>query len=231
MNSTTDTVLPLEAPRASAALALMAFVLCYPLFSMFVVPHEPAASSALGEIRARLSNEAPRWLYASTALFLALRWQRCAPAVLGLRKPDARTVLVGVLGCVLAFALAVGAKLALRGWPQPPDDPAAIARMVHGSLAYAAIMAVGAGFVEESLYRSILITEVTRLTRRPVLSVFLSGVAFVTAHGLTYNWVQLSMAAMATIALSVIYVWRRDLAANVLAHALIDLVSFAHALQ
>ena len=51
------------------------------------------------------------------------------------------------------------------------------------------------------------------------------------AHGLKFNWVQLTMAAMATIALTVVYLWRRDLASNVIAHALIDLVSFARALR
>jgi membrane protease YdiL (CAAX protease family) len=56
----------------------------------------------------------------------------------------------------------------------------------------------------------------------------------VLAHGLKFNWVQLTMAtmaAMATIALTVVYLWRRDLASNVIAHALIDLVSFARALR
>ena len=78
--------------------------------------------------------------------------------------------------------------------------------MVHGSPGCAAIMALGAGFVEEALFRSILIAELTRLTRRPALP------------------------AMAAIALTVVYLWRRDLGSNVIAHALIDLVSFAHAL-
>lgn len=231
MNSPARAQLPALPSQRAATWLLIVWVLCYPLFSMFVVPHEPAASSAFGEMRARLFNEAPRWIYAGTALLLALRWQGIAPAVLGLRKPSLKSLAFGLLGTALAFALAIAARLALSGVSQPEDDPAAVAAMVHGSLGYAAIMALGAGFVEEVLFRSILIAELTRLTRRPALSAILSGLAFVLAHGLKFNWVQLTMAAMATIALTVVYLWRRDLASNVIAHALIDLVSFAHALQ
>ncbi len=230
MSATVPAPLPtLPSPRI-AAWVLIVWVLCYPLVSMFVLPHAPAAASALGEIRARLVNEAPRWSYAGAALLLALRWQRVAPAVLGLRRPSLKSLGVGLLGTALAFALAIAAKVALSGFSQPEDDRAAVATMIHGSLGYAALMALGAGLVEEVLFRGLLIAEVTRLTGRRVLSAILSGLAFVLAHGLTFNWVQLAMAAMATIALTAIFLWRRDLTANVIAHALIDLVSFAHAL-
>ncbi len=218
-------------PSHAASLALVAWVLCYPLFSKFVVPHAPAAASVLDEMRVRVLNEAPRWLYAGVALLLALRWQRSTPAALGLRRPGAMTWFAGLAGSVLAFALAVAARTALAGLDPPPDDPAAVAAMIHGSLGYAAIMAVGAGVVEEVLYRGVLVAALTRLTRRPIASVLLSGVAFVLAHGLSFNWLQMAMAAMATIALSLLYVWRRDLVANAFAHALIDFISFAQTLH
>lgn len=82
-------------------------------------------------------------------------------------------------------------------------------------------VAIGAGAVEELLYRGFAIERLSRLTRRRwlagAIAATLFGLAHVPSWGLGFA---LSADLPAGIYMTAFYLWRRDLVANMIAHSL-----------
>ena len=212
-------------------LLMLGMILLYPFFTHYIFPGSvELLVPAIGEMAARCAYELPGWLYGGLALILALRWQRWTFANLGLRSPTWSSLGWGLLGVIATFALALIVKALFSGLPQPAEDLLANGAYLRGSLPYALLIAIRAGVVEEFLYRGLLVEQLTRLTGRPWLAISLSGLIFLFSHGLSFNWMQMAMAAVATVILSLMYFIRRDLWANIFAHFLIDFISFMHVL-
>lgn len=212
-------------------LLMLGIVLLYPFFIHYIFPSSVALLvPSMGEMAARCAYELPGWLYGGLALILALRWQRWTFANLGLRPPTWSSLGWGLLGVIATFALALIVKALFSRFPQPAEDLLADGAYLRGSLPYALLIAIRAGAVEEFLYRGVLVEQLARLTGRPWLAISLSGLIFLFSHGLRFNWVQMGMAAVATLILSLMYFIRRDLWANIFAHFLIDFISFMHVL-
>lgn len=78
---------------------------------------------------------------------------------------------------------------------------------------------ITAGVVEELLYRGYAIERLSALTGNIWLGALLSLAAFVTVH-VPWWGVGAALAVLpAGALLTVLYVWRRDIAANMVAHA------------
>jgi membrane protease YdiL (CAAX protease family) len=83
-----------------------------------------------------------------------------------------------------------------------------------------------AGVTEEIIYRGYAIERLSFLTGRRWLGALLAGAMFLIAH---WSWgpLQLILVAFATVILTGLYLWRRDLLCCMLAHMLADLIGFA----
>lgn len=79
--------------------------------------------------------------------------------------------------------------------------------------------------MEEILFRGLAIEQLTVLTGRRRLSVFLATLVFILGHMLNFDWAQLVPVAGASIVVAGLYVWRHDLWANIIAHTAIDVVA------
>ena len=79
---------------------------------------------------------------------------------------------------------------------------------------------------EEIFYRGFAIERLTELTRLRWLAELISFTAFTFAHLSYWGWAHLMVAAFGGAVLTALYLLRRDLSANILAHFLTDGVGF-----
>ena len=83
-------------------------------------------------------------------------------------------------------------------------------------------LVIRASVAEEVLYRGYAIERLTELTRHRGVAAALSCVLFTVVHLEYWGWGHLLIAGFAGIGLTLLYLWRRNLGVNILAHAVVD---------
>ena len=84
-----------------------------------------------------------------------------------------------------------------------------------------------AGVVEELFYRGYAVERIESLVLNRFFAVVIPLTIFGVAHS-TGGWANILIALALGVILSVFYVWRRDLVANMIAHFLVDFIGNIH---
>lgn len=177
----------------------------------------------IGEFDARVVTEVAIWLYAAVVLAIALFWERRTFASIGLRKLTLASLGFAILGAAaMAGAGALAAYVVYGVLHQPQHSDAQAAALVDGSVVYALCLAIRAGVIEEVFFRGLAIEQLAILTGSRWLAAFLATAIFVVIHALHFDWIQLVPIAAVSIVLTGLYLWRRDLWSNILAHIAVD---------
>lgn len=136
------------------------------------------------------------------------------------------TPLWGV-GAAVGILVLVGLAsfLSYNGLHASDQTVAKYQALVRGSLVYAIFLALRGGVAEEVLYRGLAIEQLTVLTGRRWLAASIAGVIFVLAHSVHFDVHQLIPIAAATLGMTALYLWRRNLWINIIAHVLVDAVA------
>lgn len=80
-----------------------------------------------------------------------------------------------------------------------------------------------AAFVEEVLFRSYTIERLTDLTGKPWMAALIALVAFGLLHSLSWDWIHvLTVALPGSLVLTLVYLWRRNLATVVIIHGILN---------
>lgn len=217
---TDNTASPL---RRGPALLCLGLILVYPLVSVPVQASVHQLAPGMGALYARLVTEGAIWLYAAIVLAIALFWEGRTLASIGLRKFTWKSVGFAVGGVAAMVGAGYGAAYVVYNLlHQPQHADVQAAAIVGSSVVYAVCLAVRAGVIEELFFRGLAINQLRALTGRPWLSALIPGAVFVLSHALHFDWVQLVPIAAVTVVLTVLYLWRRDLWANILAHIAVD---------
>ena len=209
--------------RRGPVLVCLGLILVYPLFSVPVQASIHNLVPRIGEIGARVVTEAAIWTYGAMVLAIALLWEGRTLASIGLRR-----FRFASLGFAVAGAVAMAGAGALAGYVvygllhRAQHSNAQAAALVNGSVAYALCIAVRAGVIEEMLFRGLAIEQLTVLTGSRWVSAFLATALFVVIHALHFDWIQLVPIAAVSVVLVGLYLWRRDLWVNILAHIMVD---------
>ena len=187
--------------------------------------HWIAPGDSLG---AMLTRESLWWVYAVALLVWLLRAERLPLQSIGLRLPSWKTLGFGLLGFVALLAVFVVHYAVLI--PKLHLDPSGAAAERNLILAtpywFRVLLVLRAAVVEEILFRGYLISKVRQLTGSTVLSILVSVVAFTLAHLSKWGAVHLIPVSGTGTVLALLYVWRLDLVANMIAHFLTDGIGF-----
>ena len=186
--------------------------------SLFVV----ASDRLVGE-SPRLSIQiAVQLLYCTLPLLIAwivVRHERLPLRSIGLRRPDGSTVVWGLLlwGAISLLPLLTEPLLKVVGTAGVDEG---IRRLVVLPVWFRVIVGLTGGIVEEVLYRGYAVERLATMTGRPWLGAALAALVFGLAHIPAWG---LGFALAADlpfgIVMTVFYLWRRDLLANILAHS------------
>lgn len=81
-----------------------------------------------------------------------------------------------------------------------------------------------AGVCEEVLYRGYPITRLQALTGSRILAVLVPGAVFVALHAPSWGVAHLLYVSVVTVIMTVLFLWRKDLWSNIIAHLFTDAV-------
>lgn len=161
-------------------------------------------------------------LIAAVLVFVLIVERRTLKSV-GLRRPDWSTLGFGLgfgLFGLIAGGMIVGAILSALGLQM---DAAAMQKILSLPFWIRALVVIRAAFGEE-LYRAYTIERVTELTGSRMLAAAVSLASFMLAHVGFWGWAHVIVAGVAGLIVTALYLWRRDLTANAIAHFIPDAV-------
>jgi len=141
-------------------------------------------------------------------------------------KKTLRVRLIEWILTVLAAVVIASVIILFSGYVRGliTDEPAPVLSLVRMLPAWVLIPAwITGSFTEEVLFRSYPIERLTQLTGRRWLAALITMVAFTVLHLFGWDWIHVVTAVLpGSIMLTLFYLWRRNLALNVIAHATIN---------
>jgi uncharacterized protein len=181
--------------------------------------------TGLGDL---LGGEALWWgLFVAIILYVLLVERRPLSS-LGYRKPGAWDIVLGVLAAIVMF-MGIGMIIMFV----LPKMHMSLEHQLKGLYAtplwFRLLTVTRAAFVEETVFRGYGFERLTELTGSRALAAFVTWALFTMAHLASWGWAQVIVAAFGGLVLTALYVWRRNLWANILAHWITDGVGFIFA--
>lgn len=156
---------------------------------------------------------------AAIVLWVIVARERLGLGSVGLRRPTLSTLLLAALiygaGVVLQYLTApLGAFVGTEAVGR------AVGQLAMAPPAFRITLAVTGGVIEEFLYRGYAIERLSTISRSPWFAATASTTVFALAHiplwGVGYS---LIVVLPFGIMMAAFYLWRRDLAANMIAHS------------
>jgi uncharacterized protein len=182
-----------------------------------------ASGDTLG---AQIRQEAVFWVLTFVLLCYVRLIEARPLSSVGLIRPTWKTFAFGVAG---AFAMVAGmAFIYMVLFPRlgvSTNEPTMVAVKAM-PFWFRVLLILRAAVFEEIFYRGFMIERLAELTRLRWLAALISLTAFTFAHLSGWGWAHLMIAAFGGIILTGLYLLRRDLASNMIAHFLTDGVGF-----
>jgi membrane protease YdiL (CAAX protease family) len=175
-----------------------------------------------------LTREAIIWGFALAILLWLTSVEHLPLSSIGFRRPTWKSVLFGFLAAIvitvimtLQFAVVIP-LLHLSASAAVAQQQA----ILKTPFWYRILTLLRAAVVEEIIFRGYLIEKIRQVSGSTGLAVAVSVLAFTCAHLRGWGPVHLIPVAAFGLVLALLYVWRRDLPSNILAHFLSDAVGF-----
>jgi uncharacterized protein len=175
-----------------------------------------------------LAREAVFWSFA----VIVLLWLTCAERMplssIGFRPVTWKGVLFGIVAAVVMTAIMILQFTVII--PLFHLSTAAITvrqqAIMNMPYWYRVLLVLRAAFTEEVIFRGYLIEKVRQLSKSTTLAAIVSVAAFTYAHLRGWGPVQLIAVGGSGLVLALLYIWRKDLPSNMLAHFLSDAAGF-----
>jgi membrane protease YdiL (CAAX protease family) len=165
-----------------------------------------------------MSGLALHWATLAGLIAVVLFWERLPLTSIGLRPLRWWTIPAGLIAGVTITLLTA----ACASWLKLTSDARYAAYLQSLPLDLRLALVVTAGVFEEALYRGYAIERLTTVWRAPWAAALITVVLFTLAHLPVVGLVHLAPVAIVSVFITLLYLWRRDLVLNMVAHATID---------
>ena len=171
---------------------------------------------SLASVRSDIRSICAEWLIALILAAIAFGFERRAPGFFGLRVFGWRDLLAMAIALVAAFLLTGIASRFVRA-------PSFNLQLSGVPLSLRAGLVLTAGICEEFIYRGFAIEELGALAGNRWLAALVSLIFFTLPHARLYGFTSaLVLPAIMGAALTLLYLWRRNLPVCMLMHAIVD---------
>lgn len=173
-----------------------------------------------------LRSEIIFWTLTLVVFLYVLFVEKRPLSSIGLRKPTLGTfgwAILAAVVSVLGMGLIYGVVFPFLHL-QP--NTSAMAQLLALPFGARLLLVLRAAVFEELVYRGYAIERLTELTGSRLLAAVISLILFTIAHANFWGLAQLLIAGFGGLILTVLYLWRRDLACNMLSHFLTDGAGF-----
>jgi len=175
---------------------------------------------------AQVGREGIYWL-CTLALILFIRIMERRPlSSIGLHRPSWKSAIFGVLGAIAMVAGMAAIYMLMFPALGFSANEAMTASIKAMPLWFRIFLILRAAVFEEIFYRGFMIERLTELTRLRWLAALVSLGAFTLAHLNGWGAAHLIIAGYGGIVLTTLYLLRKDLPCNMLAHLLTDAIGF-----
>jgi membrane protease YdiL (CAAX protease family) len=206
---------PRQSSRTSAAALGTIILLQLPLAGWL----SPGSSLA-----AQLGREAVYWTLTAMLLGYVLLWERRPLASVGWRRPGWKTLAFGLAGAAaMVCGMAVIYLVVYPALGLSSDEGALTAVRALPSW-FRVLLILRAAVFEEIFYRGFMIERLAGIARARWLAAAVSCFAFTLAHVDYWGWAHLLVAGFGGVILTALYLVRRDLGCNMVAHLATDAI-------
>jgi membrane protease YdiL (CAAX protease family) len=219
-NESPSGVVPVDPTRAPGRLlgAIAVLILQQLPWPRWLFPGETLSAQALREL--------VFWLMAALLVAYVLIGERRPLRTIGLTKPNWKSIAWAAGGAAVTVSgLAFIYLVILPALGQPAAEER-IGEVKALPLWFVMGLVTRAAVFEELCYRGFAIERLAELSGRRWLAALVSLALFTFAHLDYWGWTHLIVAGYGGLALTALYLIRRDLASNMLAHWLTDGVGF-----
>jgi membrane protease YdiL (CAAX protease family) len=204
----------------SVSAKAVGIVLTFGLAAMLTQLRAAELAPSASFVVQRLIGEAGWWMLGLAVLAWVVRAEGENVTSIGLKALSWRCIgwgIGGFLGLLAIFILAQTLVAAVGA--QAPSAALSFADVPAWLIV---LMAFRAGVVEEILFRGYAITRLEVLTGRTWVAATASVVVFVALHAGSWSASHLLFVSLAGGALTGLYLWHRNLTANIIAHTIFD---------
>lgn len=166
------------------------------------------------------------WALLAVVLFYVLVVERQSLSSIGFRKPSWKTFVFGILFGILGVAGIVAIFSVLFPMLHLQMNTQEIGKLLHTPFWFRFFLVTRAALMEETLFRGYGIERLGELTGNRWLAGAVTWALFTLAHLSAWGWAQLIVAGYGGLVLTALYLWRRDLICNMIAHWLTDGAGF-----
>jgi uncharacterized protein len=177
-------------------------------------------------IAPQIAREALFWVMTLLLLVYILFIEKRSLSSIGLRRPTWKSFVFGLAAALIMVGGAAVIYLAVFPALGLSPNEAGLRAVQTTPLWFQALVVVRAPIFEEIYYRGFMIGRLTEMTGVRWLAALISLMAFTFAHLSYWGWTTLIVVAFQGAILTMLYVLRRDLGANILAHFVLDATSF-----
>lgn len=177
-------------------------------------------------LQGALMAEAIYWALTVGLIAYVLRVERRPLSSVGGTWPTWRSCVWGLIGGAVTIAGMAFIYLVVFPALGQQGEESGMQRILQLPVWFRVALVLRAAVFEELVYRGFAIERLTELMGSRSLAALISLTAFTLAHLSYWGWAHLLVAAWGGLVLTALYLWRRDLLSNMLAHFTTDAVGF-----
>jgi membrane protease YdiL (CAAX protease family) len=165
------------------------------------------------------------WILFGAIVLYVLFVEHKSLSSIGFRRPGIWDIVLGILAAVLMFiGLGMIYKFVLPALHMSVDQQ--LKSIIQAPLWFRLLNVTQAAVVEETAFRGYGFERIGELTGSKFLGAVATWLLFTIAHLTSWGWAQVIIAAFGGLVLTLLYVWRGNLWANIIAHWLTDGAAF-----
>lgn len=175
-----------------------------------------------------LANEAIWWSLVCFVFLYVRKVERRSLQSIGFSSIELSHAALGLIAGVLTvflFGIMYLYILPMLGIGDGIASTHNAAELMATPLWWRLISAVRAGVAEEVIFRGYAIERTIGLTRNRTIAVLAPLAVFTFAHVPIWGWSHVPIVALGGLVFSLLYVWRRNLWTNIVAHVVVDVVA------
>jgi membrane protease YdiL (CAAX protease family) len=190
---------------------------------VLVVTNLPLLSNALSEQGRTILGLILVWLVAIILLIIVKVGEKRPFSSIGIKSITVKEILLAV-GIGIVLSLAVPALTWLISLILPSNGGGIEEVVSNTSWWLVLISILTAGITEEIIFRGYLIERINEISKKNVVAIIVSTIAFVLPHTLSWNMTHvIAVVIPMGFILSLIYLWKRNLVFNMIIHIVIDI--------
>jgi membrane protease YdiL (CAAX protease family) len=165
------------------------------------------------------------WILFAAIILYVLFAEHKSLSSIGFRRPGGWDVMFGILAAVLMF-IGIGMiyQFVLPALHMRVDQQ--LKSIIQAPLWFRLFTVTRAAVVEETAFRGYGFERIHELTGSRLLAAVATWCLFTMVHLTSWGWAQVIIAAFGGLVLTLLYVGRRNLWANIIAHWLTDGAAF-----